>query len=777
MNMYGVTGTEDLGGNRYYIECVYDVYSDTPNGPTDNNDITYGTGSNCNLGFNDTSQDVAWYAQTGIWPETSGSSCVAAGGACQLTIPSPNQWTCFCGGQTYLTGSYTRSPTEIEQASAWDSLAINSFTYNSSTDNRWTYFPSSCNGQGDPGGNSSTSGLNPIVNCYLATTPFTFVPNVDEGSTVQVVDGYIATVNAYLNSLLATVTAELTSIESQLTAVVGQEQQDAQCAAAQAGNDPPSPEQGQTICGMVAPTLQTVGAASSAVALLVTEAFAPVQTAVNNAVDPAYGTGDGVNAAVQDQTQTGPSAPAAPDPGLPDAEAPSGIAHAPRTWMNGAVVTAFTPGSFTGSNHAAGASAIKALHQIGANTAQLFVLEGQESTTSSTITSNAYGAATLTNNDIGEAGCAMKTRFSARRLEPAIELPNNASRTNIDPQGSDTDPSSARGQWWQSYMAFMQRNVRRAIAMNATDLEIGVELNGMTVDPTYAAQDNQEWMQVISTVRHTTGQRYSCRYHRFYGGQVHWTGRITFGINWDTVSKVAQRPPSDFWRLLNYLGVDAYWPLAASNSTDSRNWAAAWQQAPSDGSSTISPFSQIQQLARHFAGVNGGAKRVVFTEIGYPNTNPAEQEAAIRGALRFWANQYLSHAAVWFHGFAFYNWQVFPSDAGTFGLRNTPAQNTICNYYQVAQSRCSNVPGPYAHVNTGTAWPAATSTQPDNSLLDTWEAPADGTADPSADLGEPLAPVDAQQDDRSPFDPSSPDLESQTPPREISTPVAPPSNP
>jgi hypothetical protein len=153
------------------------------------------------------------------WPATIPSSCAAAGSQCIVGIPNPNQWTAFYGGTNTITFPYRRGDTETEQTGGWNSQAIHQFTYSSMYDNRWTYFSNDCVGQGDPSGNTSDQGSNPIVNCATFSVPFAFVPNASTpdlvgfiGSIVDQINGEVAAINQLIADSEAYATDSPTAI-------------------------------------------------------------------------------------------------------------------------------------------------------------------------------------------------------------------------------------------------------------------------------------------------------------------------------------------------------------------------------------------------------------------------------------------------------------------------------------------------------------------------------------------------------------------------------------
>jgi hypothetical protein len=72
-------------------------------------------------------------------------------------------------------------------------------------------------------------------------------------------------------------------------------------------------------------------------------------------------------------------------------------------------------------------------------------------------------------------------------------------------------------------------------------------------------------------------------------------GKLTYAANWDNYQKIS------FWEDLDYIGVDAYWPLDSSASPTKEQLISSWQPIREE----LSVFSERL------------GKSVIFTEYGY----------------------------------------------------------------------------------------------------------------------------------------------------------------
>ena len=85
--------------------------------------------------------------------------------------------------------------------------------------------------------------------------------------------------------------------------------------------------------------------------------------------------------------------------------------------------------------------------------------------------------------------------------------------------------------------------------------------------------------------------------------QKTYSGKLTYAANWDEYKHI------DFWKELDYIGVDAYFPLCNSNCSETeikREWTNI--------SKELSKYS------------NKFKKPILFTEFGYPSANYALSE-------------------------------------------------------------------------------------------------------------------------------------------------------
>ncbi|MGB4400443.1 MAG: hypothetical protein WBJ10_13815 [Daejeonella sp.] len=109
---------------------------------------------------------------------------------------------------------------------------------------------------------------------------------------------------------------------------------------------------------------------------------------------------------------------------------------------------------------------------------------------------------------------------------------------------------------------------------------IGTELN------TFVSNRPEYWVNLINKIRKV------------------YKGKITYAENWDTYSKVP------FWSKLDYIGVDAYFPLSSSKNITLKMLNEGWNKHK----------KSLRELSHR------EEKQILFTEYGYRSTNYTARE-------------------------------------------------------------------------------------------------------------------------------------------------------
>jgi hypothetical protein len=203
--------------------------------------------------------------------------------------------------------------------------------------------------------------------------------------------------------------------------------------------------------------------------------------------------------------------------------------------------------------------------------------------------------------------------------------------------------------WFASYEGFILHYAKLAETNKIEALAVGTELGKTTVR-------TAEWKRIIARVREV--------YH----------GKLTYCANWSE-----EAPRIRFWDTLDFVGVQAYYPLATVDRPSQQQIEAAW----------TSVMPTITALAKRTE------KPIVFTEIGFKSHEGSlkepwrwETQGAVDLALQkdayaatfatFWPRQ-------WFGGMFIWKWHAVPRANGRddrdFTPQGKPALSVIKAYY------------------------------------------------------------------------------------------------
>ena len=144
--------------------------------------------------------------------------------------------------------------------------------------------------------------------------------------------------------------------------------------------------------------------------------------------------------------------------------------------------------------------------------------------------------------------------------------------------------------WFQDYDGMIQHYADIADKNQVDSFVVGTELAKLSGSPY-----TDRWKALISQVK----QMYS--------------GPITYAANWDEYWKVK------FWAELDYIGIDAYFPLSQSDNPSTQEILGGWNSF-TDNSATNRWLDQLHNFVR------STDKKVVFTEIGYASQNGAARQ-------------------------------------------------------------------------------------------------------------------------------------------------------
>ncbi len=213
---------------------------------------------------------------------------------------------------------------------------------------------------------------------------------------------------------------------------------------------------------------------------------------------------------------------------------------------------------------------------------------------------------------------------------------------------------AAWDQWFASYRRFILHYARLAEKLDIEALCIGTELRS-TVNERPGA-----WRALIAEIR------------QVYGGQ------LTYAANW-----FAEFEEVPFWDELDYIGIQAYFPLSDGTDPTTEELKAGWQ----------AHLDSIERVAKRFG------KPVLFTELGYRSvagTAATPWEWPSHGEtteidLELQARCYEAFFETfwnkpWFAGAYFWKWHPSHFRAGGennrgFTPQNKPAERVMAAWY------------------------------------------------------------------------------------------------
>lgn len=223
-------------------------------------------------------------------------------------------------------------------------------------------------------------------------------------------------------------------------------------------------------------------------------------------------------------------------------------------------------------------------------------------------------------------------------LKPHLNLREGSYRGDIAPADLDA--------WFDSYGHMLDFYARLAQRTGVSQLVVGTELEGVS-------GHTERWRRLIARVRRRFG------------------GKLTYAANSDEVRRVR------FWDALDFIGVDAYYPLGKGTDADVAQVVEAWKE----------PVAQLEKVHQRWD------RDVLFTEIGYPSAESALrtpyeekgpqdlelQKTAVDAALTVWAER------PWLKGMYWWEWTSEPSEVGegdrSFALNGKPAADVIRDWY------------------------------------------------------------------------------------------------
>ena len=194
-------------------------------------------------------------------------------------------------------------------------------------------------------------------------------------------------------------------------------------------------------------------------------------------------------------------------------------------------------------------------------------------------------------------------------------------------------------QWEENYAQYLRTITQIADSMNVKLLCIGTEYrHAVTERPAF-------WKELIHEIRQT------------------YSGKLTYAANWDNFENVP------FWNELDYIGIDAYWPLCERQTPTLATLAEGWRE----------PLRQIERVQQRYQ------KPVLFTEYGYESRDyvarghwQSSEESAVNTEAQRRAYQVVYDTfwdQPWFAGGFLWKWFPNHAEAGGDGHTGYTPQN------------------------------------------------------------------------------------------------------
>jgi hypothetical protein len=243
-------------------------------------------------------------------------------------------------------------------------------------------------------------------------------------------------------------------------------------------------------------------------------------------------------------------------------------------------------------------------------------------------------------------------------LKPMLDVKDGTWRAHINPSSPNT--------WFANYTNFLGTFADLAEEKGVAMFSIGCELNNME-NPAH----NTRWTNLIDNLR----SRYS--------------GPMTYSANWSPAGDPDGGGPApdsaggyedvSWWNQLDYVGIDAYFPVSNNNNPTPAQLQSSWQSL----AGTIETWRSNQGLSQP----------VLFTEVGYQSFDGATQTPwGSSGSvdLQEQADAYDALLSVmstkpWWDGAFWWSWEPNPFAGGTtdtnFTAQHKPAEAVLRAHY------------------------------------------------------------------------------------------------
>jgi hypothetical protein len=225
-------------------------------------------------------------------------------------------------------------------------------------------------------------------------------------------------------------------------------------------------------------------------------------------------------------------------------------------------------------------------------------------------------------------------------LKPHVALYDGIWCGNINPSP----------QWFAAYQDFINFWAKIAESNGVELFCVGAELVNTT-------GQSSSWTDIIQDIR------------------THYTGPLTYGANPGEETNI------NWWDALDYIGIDAYYPLTDQNDPTQEELNTAW--------------SSRADAIETWRNNNWPNMQIIFTEVGYRSIDGVNKAPWLRPSpfyldLQEQADCYDAlmsqcEQRKWWSGVFWWNWEVDPNFGGPnnayYTPHNKPAEAVLANYY------------------------------------------------------------------------------------------------
>lgn len=304
----------------------------------------------------------------------------------------------------------------------------------------------------------------------------------------------------------------------------------------------------------------------------------------------------------------------------------------------------------------ASADAQRGLQEIAATgagwvalTPTLYVQDRRDSTVTA-------GPETPSDDSLRSAIRAAHARGLRVALKPHVDGRDGGARAWLEPR----DPAL----WFATYRAHLLRYARLAAEERCELFVVGTELSLLTAP--------QHWKAWRSLIRET---------------RAVYPGPLTYAANWHSVVHVG------FWRDLDYIGVDAYYPVVGG--TDRRLLALSWLPYEAELKAVSAAHGRPVLFTEFGAASQKGAGLKPWEWRDYADADPLAQSAYIESFLAAFEKK------AWVAGFLHWAWDMDPAHAGvtdkSMSVRGKPALSVLQRLFRPGLASVTALPPAPSH--------------------------------------------------------------------------------